>query len=378
MEFLAGQRHSKGGRHSDRGLGRHRREEGGFRDVGSGRGRPRVSRHVNATHRRWRRRRWWRLAEVDAPNHLWRFGCLLGRFSCRLRWLGHRCLHSPQQPVGHPPDEVGLQEVVAVVDHVVRLEVVGVRDEPAADGCVDRPHRLAVDDQVVVAPEHLIHQPLGEPDGQLLGEFRRSMAVVTDGDVEVALGDEPRRSRGRLPGLGLVDPSDERPSGAHRRQPRHSVLLHGIRPEVFDQRAETFDDSGDHRCDGRATRHGREHTRTHHGEVRCDIDEVVPPVGVGQVSAIVRRGDEDRLLDPPVPARAGQDVLRETARRQPAAAVSDDVEADPVGHRRHPGEQVRRVDHRVDRQGGVIEADHRVVLPKRRLKESSTVVRHRH
>ena len=104
-------------------------------------------------------------------------------------------------------------------------------------------------------------------------------------------------------------------------------------------------------------------TRRHRAEVRVEVEQVAPPLGVGQVRAPVRGGDEHDLVDDSLPARLGQNLFDEGPRRQSTAAVGDDVDGDSGGGRvlRQPLEQVGRVLSGVEAEGLVVVADHGVV-----------------
>ena len=113
------------------------------------------------------------------------------------RPLARAGLGSPPAPIpagagGDRLDHLELAEVVGVVDPVVRIEHPGLRNE-TADGQPDRAHRGRVDDEVVVALEEVVDEPLRQPDDELARELWRPVGVVEELDVEVGGYDEPVR-----------------------------------------------------------------------------------------------------------------------------------------------------------------------------------------
>ena len=268
-----------------------------------------------------------------------------------------------RQPACDRLDDLELAEVVGVVDPVVASRTPGSPRRTRPVGSPIGAHRGGVDDEVVVALEELVDEALGQPDDELARELRRAVGVVEELDVEVGGDDEPVRPWPGLIRLHLVDLRDERAARHHRGEPGHTVLLADVGHEVLDERTDALDDSSDDRSDGRTAGNGGQGAGSHAGQVGVEVDEVVPPVGVGQVGAAVRGGDEDDPVDPARPARAGQLVLDEAASRQAAPAVRDDVDDELVVGlvRPEPLEEVPGVLAGVDAQGPVVESDDRVV-----------------
>ena len=225
--------------------------------------------------------------------------------------------------------------------------------------------------------EQLVDEALLELAHQLLGELRRTVAVVEEAHVEVGAHDVPVRAGPRLVGLFLLELLDEGTTGHHRRQAGDLVARRDVGDEVLHEGPDALDHPGHDRPHGRRSGH-RQHLRRDGGEVGVEVDHVRPALGVGEVGAAMGRGDEDDVVDARRPVARRQHLLDERARGQSTAAVRDDVEDElglgPVGLQ--PLQQVLGVLLGVDAEGLVVEADDGVVRRERGAQESRAVLPH--
>ena len=180
-------------------------------------------------------------------------------------------------------------------------DVVGAERErvshEATDGEPDRRHRVGVDDEVVAPVEDPVDEALRELDRELARELRRVVVVVEEGDVEVGRHHVPVRPRSRLAGLVAIERRHERSPGGHRGQAWHAVVARGIRHEVLHEGADAAHDPADDRRERSAAGHERQAGSGHHDEVRVEVHEIVPAIGVGEVGAAVGGGHEDDRVD---------------------------------------------------------------------------------
>ena len=232
------------------------------------------------------------------------------------------------------------------------------------DRGIDLRHRGDVDHQVVRNVLHqLVDQPVGE--GGLQAGRERAVVVAEQAHLEVRRHDEVGAvGRLGLPRLPLGEVGDEGPVGLHRGDARDPVGRDRLRDQVLRERADAADRLGQHQ--GRRLGAGDQGDRAAagRGDVGVEVDHRLQVVRLGEGRAAVGAGDEDGALDGRPLLLVGQQLLHQAPQHQPAAAVGEGVDHRRVGEvaQVQAPEQVGRVGEGVHAEGGVVEADHRVVV----------------